>query len=403
MADNINSDRAVRKFQEYLRIKSVQPNPDQESTVKFLNEYAEELELEFENIVVGEKRNIVVLMKWVGKDSTLPSLVLNSHWDVVPVFQEHWKYDPFSGFKDEKGHIYGRGAQDMKSVGIQYLEAIRVLKQVRKCTFNRTIYLTFMPDEEIGGIEGMKLFIETSQFKAMNAGFVLDEGLAHPENKYSIFYGERYAWWCEVKCKGNTGHASQFIENTAAEKIRRVINSFLDFRDKEEKRLKEAKCLLLGDVTTTNLTKLQGGIQTNIVPAELQATFDIRISPSVDLIAFENQVKTWCEEAGKDVTCEFTQKSTGITVSKADNDDPWWKAFTAVFKDMGMEIVKEIFPAGTDSRYLRQLGYSAIGFSPMRNTPILLHDHNEYLEEKVFLEGIDVYCELVQVLADLKI
>jgi aminoacylase len=37
----------------------------------------------------------------------------------------------------------------------------------------------------------------------------------------------------------------------------------------------------------------------------------------------------------------------------------------------------QIFPAATDSRYLRQLGVPALGFSPMRHTPVLLHDNDE--------------------------
>lgn len=46
------------------------------------------------------------------------------------------------------------------------------------------------------------------------------------------------------------------------------------------------------------------------------------------------------------------------------------------------------------------MGYKAIGFSPMINTPVLLHAHNEYLNEKVFLKGIDVYEKLIERLAN---
>ena len=57
----------------------------------------------------------------------------------------------------------------MKCVGIQYLEAIRRIK-----TFSpnyvpeRNIYVMFVPDEELGGQKGMKLFVETELFKEMN-------------------------------------------------------------------------------------------------------------------------------------------------------------------------------------------------------------------------------------------
>lgn len=50
-----------------------------------------------------------------------------------------------------------------------------------------------------------------------------------------------------------------------------------------------------------------------------------------------------------------------------------------------------------------QLGYRSIGFSPMINTPSLLHDHNEYLNEKVFLRGVEIYETLIDSLASVEV
>jgi acetylornithine deacetylase/succinyl-diaminopimelate desuccinylase-like protein len=50
-------------------------------------------------------------MTYPGSDSSLPSLILYCHTDVVPTFLEHWIYPPYSAHKDEKGDIYARGAQ----------------------------------------------------------------------------------------------------------------------------------------------------------------------------------------------------------------------------------------------------------------------------------------------------
>lgn len=46
-----------------------------------------------------------------------------------------------------------------------------------------------------------------------------------------------------------------------------------------------------------------------------------------------------------------------------------------------------------------QAGHPAIGFSPMNHTPVLLHDHNEFLNEQVFLRGIEIYAHLISALA----
>ncbi|MEE6527070.1 hypothetical protein FKM82_028149, partial [Ascaphus truei] len=89
---------------------------------------------------------IITVLSWRGTEPHLRSVVLNSHTDVVPVFEESWTHPPFSAHKDQAGNIYGRGAQDMKCVTIQYLESLRRLKSEGH-RFPRTIHLTLVPGE----------------------------------------------------------------------------------------------------------------------------------------------------------------------------------------------------------------------------------------------------------------
>jgi hypothetical protein len=42
------------------------------------------------------------------------------------------------------------------------------------------------------------------------------------------------------------------------------------------------------------------------------------------------------------------------------------------------------------------LGIRALGFSPMRNTEIMLHENDEYIPSSTFLEGIGVYVGLLK-------
>ena len=138
MADS--EDPAVTLFRDYLRIKSVQPDPDYDSCLVFLKKQAERLGLDY-HITEMVKGKPIFIMTWPGTEPEIPSLLLNSHTDVVPVFPENWKYDPFEAVKEENGDIYARGTQDMKSVGIQHIEAIYRLKVLEKRTFKRTIHL----------------------------------------------------------------------------------------------------------------------------------------------------------------------------------------------------------------------------------------------------------------------
>ncbi len=56
----------------------------------------------------------VVMARWKGVDESLPVILLNSHYDVVPAVEEDWDVPCWGSRKD--GRVYGRGAQDMKCV-----------------------------------------------------------------------------------------------------------------------------------------------------------------------------------------------------------------------------------------------------------------------------------------------
>lgn len=79
----------------------------------------------------------------------------------------------------------------------RHLELVRRLKE-NNIKPRRTIHLTFAPDEEIGGANGIGAFIKTKEFTDLNVGVCLDEGLANHTEEFSLFYGERVQW-CEWK------------------------------------------------------------------------------------------------------------------------------------------------------------------------------------------------------------
>jgi len=40
----------------------------------------------------------------------------------------------------------------------------------------------------------MKTWCKTEDFKSLNVGFAMDEGLANPGEEMRAFYSERYCW-----------------------------------------------------------------------------------------------------------------------------------------------------------------------------------------------------------------
>jgi len=289
----------------------------------------------------------------------------------------------------------------MKSVGIQYIEALRRLKLNKgKSQFNRTIHLVYGPEEEIGAFDGMRLFSKSKEFDDLNIGFALDEGIAVPEDTYPVYYAERSVWWVKFNCIGCPGHGSKFIDESAPEKLSSIIASAYAYRDAQKRLLDSNPKLSLGDVTTVNMSIVQGGVQVNVLPAEMSASFDMRLTPTESFEEFEEMLKQWCKKAGNNVTYQFLQENYNKEMTSISMDDKWWKTFNETMHSLGCKIRPEIFPAATDARFVRARGIPALGFSPMIHTPTLLHDHNEYLNESVFLRGIEIYETLIENLAN---
>uniref|UniRef100_A0A2N9HVB8 N-acyl-aliphatic-L-amino acid amidohydrolase n=1 Tax=Fagus sylvatica TaxID=28930 RepID=A0A2N9HVB8_FAGSY len=309
-----------------------------------------------------------------------------------------------------KGNIYARGSQDMKCVGMQYLEAIRKLKASGFQPL-RSVYLSFVPDEEIGGDAGVKKFADTHVFNNLNVGIVLDEGLASPTENYRVFYAERSAWWLVIKAIGQPGHGSKLYDNSAMENLFKSIESVRRFRASQFD-LVRAGLKAEGEVVSVNMAFLKAGTPSptgfvmNLQPSEAQAGFDIRVPPTADPESLERRITEEWAPASRNMTFEFKQKNTvhdnfgKPLLTATDSSNPWWALLEEAVRKANGKIGKpEIFPAATDSHFFRKRGFLAIGFSPMANTPILLHDHNEFLNQDEYLKGIDVYVSIIKAYA----
>lgn len=84
-------------------------------------------------------------------------------------------------------------------------------------------------------------------------------------------------------------------------------------------------------------------------------------------------------------------------MTSTDDTNPWWSVFEQAIVAVGGKLAKpEILASTTDSsRFMSQRGIPTLGFSPTTNTVILLHDHNEHLQDTVFLRGIKVYESII--------
>lgn len=226
---------------------------------------------------------------------------------------------------------------------------------------------------------------------------------------------------------GPTGHGSRFIDNTAVEQLVELSRKALRFRQGQRDKLnmtEHENCThavvaknktKLGDVTSLNITSLAAGVYAgnalayNCVPPTARCTLDIRISPNTPPGDIGNMLDQWCQECssapadGAAVTWQHAPALGAAVYEHATTSmdaaiNPWYGVFAGALREMSIGLAPQVFPAATDSRFLRALGVRALGFSPMRHTEILLHENDEYIAEQNFVEGIGVYARLIEAL-----
>ncbi|CAK7347002.1 unnamed protein product [Dovyalis caffra] len=398
-------DTPINRFQQYLRFNTAHPNPNYLAPVSFLTSLAQSLGLIIQTLEFIPNKP-VLLITWQGSNPSLPSLLFNSHLDSVPAEPSKWTHPPFSATLTADGKIFARGAQDDKCIAIQYLEAIRNLKE-RNFVPTRTIHISYVPDEEIGGFDGADKFVKSKEFKDLNVGFVLDEGQASVNNEFRVFYADRSPWNLIIKAKGAPGHGSRMFDNGAMENLMKSVEVINRFRDSQSDVVKAGKAAN-SEVISVNPVFLKAGIPSptgfvmNMQPSEAEAGFDLRLPPTADPNLMKKRIAEEWAPAIRNMTYEIIEKGPlrdymgRPLMTATDDSNPWWSVFKQAIAAAGGKLAKpEILPSTTDARFMRELGIPVFGFSPMTDTPILLHDHNEFLKDAVFLKGIEVYEHII--------
>lgn len=293
---------------------------------------------------------------------------------------------------------------------MQYLEAIRNLNS-KGFVPVRTVHISLVPDEEVGGFGGWQLFAESEEFEKMNVGFALDEGQASVGDEFRVFYADRFPWNLKIKAKGQPGHGSRLYDDSAMENLMKSVEVVSRFRESQFDVVKAGKALN-SEVVSVNPVYVKAGVPThdgfvmNVQPSEAEAGFDLRLTPTTDPDEMKRRIAAEWAPSVRNMSYEIIQKGPirdylGRPLMTATNDsNPWWLVFKRAITSAGEKLSRpEILASTTDARYIRQKGIPVLGFSPMKNTPILLHDHNEHLRDTVYMKGIQVYESLISSLS----
>lgn len=425
-----DGDEIVRHLRRYLEIDTSNPPGNEAAGVTFLGEILARHGIEHRRLTSPSGRASLFARLPATVDDPEGALVVTHHIDVVPADPERWRQPPFSGRL--KGEIiWGRGAIDVKSLGIAQLVAMVRLAASDSPRKRDLIYLA-VADEETGGVEGMKFILDTHPRLFANVAGVLGEGgVNRIIGQQVIWWGieveQKRPLWLRLTTRGRGAHGSTPLLDTAphtlVSALARAVAPPPDLRVVPgARRFLEALAEVEGESTATLLreldamlekpgvpplppswlgvlydslqvTRLEAGDSINVISPVARADLDIRLLPDTDQAAYLDALE---RRLGDAVEVEILLDAPPAAASPTDTD--LYRALEQVLGVRG-PVVPAMIPGITDSRYFRQRGIPAYGWNPfvlaggsMRG----VHAHDELIERRAFLRGVELVSRLVQ-------
>src|SRR5262245_13499327 len=212
-AESVQRDPVEREAEEnllaYIRIDTSNPPGNESAGARLLQQLLTKEGIE--SRLLGDDPKRQSLYARLSSGSNEKALLLLHHIDVVPAEAARWTKPPFGGVR-ANGYIWGRGALDLKSLGIAELMAVIDLQR-RKLPLRRDVILLGVADEEQGGLRGCKELLEKHPELFANVGYVLNEGgtnetVVDKVTFWGIEVQEKVPLWLRLTFKGPPGHSA---------------------------------------------------------------------------------------------------------------------------------------------------------------------------------------------------
>ncbi len=414
-------NEAIETLVSYLQVDTSNPPGRERRATDFLGEILDAEGISYELFDAGNER--VSLRAVIRGDGSKKPFMLLNHTDVVPVQREYWDEEPFSGLIKD-GHIWGRGALDMKGLGVAQLMTFLLIKR-NNIPLARDIIFFAMADEEAGSEFGMR-WLDRNHPESLDAEYVINEGgggstqvFGVERPVFNVAVSEKGPLWLRLVTEGRPGHGSVPHDDNALDRLIRAMNKIQEWdrplsvspvlkeyfqrlqragiykgEATEEGLAKEAendprvKALLTNTISATTIS---AGIKHNVIPARAEATIDVRLLPGVKPEDFEAELVA--------VIGDPKVKIERVHVGWSDAN-PFDTELFRVIEEVVHEHLEEavvvpgITVGFTDSSVLRNNGVISYGFSGSLSTPEVsrgVHGNNE----RVNIESFSLSCEMV--------
>lgn len=407
---------AVENLRAYIRYDTQNPPANVAAAAGFLQKLLEKEGIPTK-VYESAPGKVNLLARLKATRPTGKSILLLNHLDVVPVDASRWKVPPFSGALQD-GKIWGRGAMDMKSLGMIQLMALLSLKRAG-ATLNRDIVFLATADEETGGVWGARWMVN-NHWAELDPEYVIDEGgfgtrdvLSAGRLVYGISVADKRPFWVRVAANGTAGHGSQPIPDNANVVLMSALARVLELqhpaseipllaamRQKLGGPLADNKFTRAIQRNTVSLTTLRAGVgdppKPNVIPSRSEATLDCRLLPGQSSDEFLARLKM----AAAEPRLEWETVYLADPPPVSSTEKPFYAVMERVLlrHSPDARVAPIIVPYGTDGNIFRIRGATVYGFAPMvvdQATLASMHSDQEQIPLDEYKKGLRILFDML--------
>jgi len=345
--------------------------PDDAGSLKFIESYLEGYEAIYFN--KGGVKNLFLTKKF----SEGEHLCFAGHVDVVPAGSS-WKTNPFVPVI-EKGRIYARGTQDMKS-GVAAF--VQVLKDTQNFEGRLSVLLT--SDEEGDATYGTVIMLEHLKEIALLPDFcIVAEPTCETVFGDAIKIGRRGSINGYLTLQGRQGHAA-YPEKAInpVHQLSKILTQIAGVNlDNGDEDFAPSQMVI---------TDIRGGMEvTNVTPDHLKLMFNVRNSTKTTQKTIRMHIAKVFE--GLDTTLELTQGSYPFVTTR---DSKIVQKLSQSIENITALKTKLSTAGGTsDARFMGAFGIDVVEFGVINDT---IHAPNESTTIKEVEALYDIFTDCVK-------
>jgi acetylornithine deacetylase/succinyl-diaminopimelate desuccinylase-like protein len=423
--------RARRYLAAMIRLNTTNPPGHETRVARYIKGVLDSDGVPCE-LLGGDPARLNVVAR-LGSSGKRRPLLLMAHSDVVPADQAQWSVPAFSA-QLLGGFLYGRGAQDDKSLLAAELAVVMELKR-RGVRLRRDVILLSESDEEAGSL-GMAWLIAHAWSK-IDAEFALNEGgfamdLPSGRRVYQIQTAEKVPTRAILLAHGTAGHGSLPRPDNPVVALSRAIVRLADAEqpvrmnattrrylaalagldefhwlapllpalEKPRTAMTAAAAIRNSDPeidaqlrTTISPTMLSAGSKVNVIPNTAEAQLDIRRLPDETREEVFARLRRIINDSAVEILAAPGQEMPATEPSSTST--ALYKAMEAVFSEVSPHalIVPYMQRGATDGSFLREKGMAVYG------VPVFLREDRESRahgnDERISLRNLDAATELL--------